>query len=190
MSARASALVAVILNQSSTDCQSGNIDNDTGPDHNDAMMINRLYIVFLGLLMAVFVGVGIAAFYHAPQAPDYTAAHQVSPTDSPNPEQEKAIQAEQQAYDVTRQAYDRNVSLLALTAALVLVALGLSLFAPVVIMGDSLLLGGVFTLAYSTIRGFGTDDISRFLIVSASLAVAIAISYLKFIRPRQAASKK
>jgi uncharacterized membrane protein len=149
------------------------------------MMITRLYTLFLGLLIAVFVGVGIAAFYHAPKAPDYLPPARTASGVPTDPAQDKAYQDATTRYDAARQAYDRNVSLLALGAALILVTLGLSLLAPIAVLGDSLLLGGIFTLAYGTIRGFGTDDINRFLIVSASLAVAIAISYLKFIRPHQ-----
>ncbi len=59
----------------------------------------------------------------------------------------------------------------------------------VTIMGDSLLLGGVFTLGYSIIRGFGTDNTFRFLLVATGLIVAMIIGYLKFIRPLQAAEK-
>jgi hypothetical protein len=149
-----------------------------------AMMITRLYTVFLGLLIAVFVGVGIAAFYHAPQAPDYPNVPSRTESPAPDPSQDKAYQQAMDHYTTLQQAYDRNVSLLALGAALILVTLGLSLFATVAVIGDSLLLGGVFTLAYGTIRGFGTDDINRFLIVTASLVIAMAISYIKFIRPR------
>jgi hypothetical protein len=151
------------------------------------MMITRLYTLFLGLLIAVFVGVGIAAFYPAPKAPVYPAP--ASPSAAPDPAREQSFQDAMTRYESVRQAYDRNVSLLALAAALVLVTLGLSLFASVAVIGDSLLLGGVFTLAYGTFRGFGTDDINRFLIVTASLVIAIAISYLKFIRPRQTGQK-
>jgi hypothetical protein len=149
------------------------------------MMITRLYTLFLGLLLAVFVGVGIAAFYPAPKAPEYPSITKSAPEAAPDPVQEQRYRQDMAAFTKTQQTYDRNVSLLALGAALIVVTLALSLFAHVTIIGDSLLLGGVFTLAYSTIRGFGTDDLNRFLIVAAGLAMAMAISYVKFIRPHQ-----
>jgi hypothetical protein len=151
--------------------------------YNADMMITRLYTLFLGLLIAVFVGVGIAAFYHAPKAPEYPPpVSQSGQSAAPDPALQKSYQEASDRYNAARRTYDRNVSLLALGAALVLVTLGLSFFASVAVIGDSLLLGGVFTLAYGTIRGFGTDDISRFLIVAASLVIAIAVTYVKFIR--------
>jgi hypothetical protein len=152
-------------------------------------MITRLYTLFLGLLLAVFVGVGIAAFYPAPKAPEYPSITKSAPEAQPDPAQEKQFRQDMDRYTQTQQTYDRNVSLLALGAALVIVTLALSVLAHVAIIGDSMLLGGVFTLAYSTIRGFGTDDLNRFLIVSASLVIAIAISYIKFIRAHQSATK-
>ncbi len=158
-------------------------------------MITRLYILFVGLLMALFVGVGIAAFYHGPTAPEYpTKLERSLPTAEDSAEQLK-IQAkydqDQKDYQAKLETYQRNVSLLAMAGAIILVLLGLTVLKNVSIINDSLLLGGVFTLIYSIVRGFGSgDDAFRFTLVTASLAIAITLGYIKLIKPMQTASKK
>jgi hypothetical protein len=53
-------------------------------------------------------------------------------------------------------------------------------------MADGILLGGVFTAAYSIIRGLMSEDSRfRFLIVAVGLAIALILGYLKFIRPKE-----
>jgi hypothetical protein len=87
--------------------------------------------------------------------------------------------------------YSRNVSIIALIAAVLMMVLSLTLFKQITIIADGLLLGGVLTLAYSVIRGFSSnDDMVRFLVVSASLLVALTLGYIKFVKPLKKTSKK
>jgi hypothetical protein len=87
--------------------------------------------------------------------------------------------------------YNRNVSLLTLVAAVLLLAIGLTIFRATALMADGLTLGAVFTLSYSIVRGFGTDDNSfRFLVVTAGLAVALVLGYVKFVRPQLKPAKR
>jgi hypothetical protein len=47
------------------------------------------------------------------------------------------------------------------------------------------LLGGVFAAAYSIIRGLMSENTQfRFIIVVIGLAIALALGYIKFIRPK------
>src|SRR5262245_16343899 len=123
-------------------------------------MITKLYTVFLGLLIALFVGVGIAALYPGPKAPDYQVV-ETPAKDTPAPDSAKRIrESERQAkqYQLDSEDYNRNVSLLALGAAVILLAFALTVLRRVEILGDGLTLGAVFTLIYSIIRGFGSGD--------------------------------
>jgi hypothetical protein len=53
-------------------------------------------------------------------------------------------------------------------------------------IADGILLGGVFTTMYSIIRGLMSEDSQfRFLIVVIGLGIALALGYIKFIRPRE-----
>ena len=153
-------------------------------------MITRLYVLFFGLLLALLVGVGIGAFYHAPKPPTYPVMLEKS---SPTPDTVEDMRTRQQyeqdskQYQTSRNTYDRNVSLVALLAAIILVTLGLTALKAMPVINDALLLGGTFTLIYSIMRGFGAgDDTFRFLVVLVSLAVAVVLGYLKLIKPMEA----
>lgn len=158
------------------------------------MLIRYVYIVFIGLLLAVFVGVGIAAFYKGPKAPEYPVSLKY-----PEFEQTKDVpatvsaqrradmeenDAKQKEFQVKREEYDRNVSIISLIAAVIMLVLSLTSFKKILVIADGVLLGGVLTLGYSIVRGFGSnDDIFRFLVVSAGLLVAMGLGYIKFVRP-------
>lgn len=158
------------------------------------MLIKYVYIVFIGLLLAAFVGVGIAAFYKGPKPPEYPVSLKY-----PEFEQTKDVPAtisaqrrvdmeendrKQKEFTERNQEYNRNVSIIALVAAIVMLILSLTLFKQILVIADGLLLGGVLTLGYSIIRGFGSnDDTFRFLVVSAGLVVALVLGYIKFVKP-------
>ena len=68
-------------------------------------------------------------------------------------------------------------------AAVGMLMLSLTLLKQTPTIADSVLLGGVLTLGYSVIRGFGSnDDKVRFLVVSASLIIALILGYIKFVK--------
>lgn len=151
------------------------------------MLLRYVYILFVGLLVATFVGVGIAAFYKGPTPPDYsTYPYKSAPSASESAEIERE-QAEQdrefKEFTKLDQNYNKNVSMIALAAAIIILVLSLTLVKQIQLISDGLLLGGVLTLLYSIVRGFSSnDDIFRFLVVSAGLIAALFIGYLKFVR--------
>ena len=158
------------------------------------MLIKYVYIVFVGILLAAFVGVGIAAFYKGPKAPEYpseisypTIERPGQPIDATAEAKRVELQKEHDAkfkvFQTENEIYQRNVSIIALIAAVVMLVVSLTLVKQILVIADGLLLGGVLTLAYSVIRGFGSnDDMVRFLVVSASLLVALILGYIKFVR--------
>src|SRR4051812_46813679 len=96
------------------------------------MIIKIFYTIFIGILLALFVGVGTAAFYNEPQYPDYPASlkyAQEPPYDSSSPRKATSsteLQIEQEKYDkVTktyeekRKVYQRNVSIITLIASVI-----------------------------------------------------------------------
>lgn len=53
-------------------------------------------------------------------------------------------------------------------------------------IADGVLLGGVLTLLYSIVRGFGSQDtMFRFVVVSIGLVIALLLGYIKFIKPNK-----
>jgi hypothetical protein len=156
------------------------------------MTLKLLYTLLIGIFVAVFVGVGIAAFYPQLKYPEQPVSMKYG---YPQPEKDgkmsEEAKAEMEKYDqaqkdfqVKSQTYNRNVSILALVFSIVIVIISLTLFKKIYLIADGLLLGGVLTLLYSVIRGFGSDDnIFRFIVVSVGLVVSLFLGYVKFIVP-------
>lgn len=154
--------------------------------------IEIIYTFFVGILVAVFVGVGIAAFYEAPKEPTYPAILKVystpvemgttSTTSARLEKEQKKFDQLQEVFQKQMNTYNRNVSIIALIAAIILSSVSITYFKNLHVIADGLLLGGVITLLYSVVRIFGSgDDKIRFVVVSIGLFVALALGYKKFI---------
>lgn len=159
------------------------------------MAIKLIYTIFLALLVSLFVGLGISSFYPGPKAPDYpqTFTNQKEACNcQPTAEEIAAIRAfeqEQKNYMEKEQVYSRNVSIISLIAAIIILVSSLTLLNRIKMIADGILLGGVFTTAYSIMRGLMSEDSQfRFIIVTVGLLIALALGYIKFIRPKEAVS--
>lgn len=156
-------------------------------------MLKIAYSFFLGILLAIFVGVGIAAFYTQPTMPKWPTELNVV-GDKQTPEQQKLqkeYNAKEEAWNEKMKPYNRNVSIATLAAAVLFVAASLSFERKIKVLADGVMLGGVFTLLYSMGRGFASQDSKySFVVSSIGLAVAFALGYMRFIRPEQLAKSK
>lgn len=156
-------------------------------------MIKYIYSVFLGLLLAIFVGVGISVFYQQPEQPKYPTDISYSQKEPTNEQlaKEKAYNVAQDAWNEKMKPYNRNVSIMALIAAVALVAVGLAMGDHAKVIADGIMFGGVFTLIYSLIRGFMSSNTKySFMVVSVALVTVIALGYLKLIRPHEQLPKE
>lgn len=145
-------------------------------------MLKYFYVFFLGLFIALFVGTGISVFYTAPKSPDAPQAV-MYPSKEPTAEEKQAqadFDAAQKQFQAVFSVYNRNVSIITIIFAVLLLIISFALF-KIDIVTDGLLLGGVFTLLYSIIRGLmANDNIYRFIVVSVGLLVTIVLGYFKF----------
>ena len=179
-------ILVVILSLHNKGKQTMNKENNT--------ILELLYTLLVGVFIAIFVGVGIAAFYPQPKYPEYPTSMKYG---FPEPEKDREISEEyklemekyeqkEKDFQIKTQTYNRNVSILALISSIIIVVASLTLFKKIFLIADGLLLGGVLTLLYSVIRGFGSEDnIFRFLVVSVGLGVSLFLGYVKFIRPKK-----
>lgn len=163
------------------------------------MLLRYVYIVFLGIILAVFVGVGIAAFYIAPKYPEYPS--KLQRPYPPDPQKDATLSAEfqkeQEKYDATykdfqkkNELYSKNVSIIALVFAVIFLIFSLLFANKLLLIADGMLLGGVLTLLYSIVRGFESgDEKFRFVVVSIGLVIALILGYLKFIKTSLAKDK-
>lgn len=162
-------------------------------------MLKVIYAFFVGLLLSIFVGVGVSAFYPAPKLPEHPEILS-APSKAPTMEQSEAQIDAQREYDREYKeyqnvsaTYNRNVSIIVLIAAIIFVSVSLLFESKIKVIADGILLGGIFTLIYSIGRSFESSDSKyTFLVVSIGLVIALLLGYLRFIRPQEqtAARKK
>jgi hypothetical protein len=136
-------------------------------------MIKLAYTVFVSLLLTILLGVGIAAFYPAPEQPKPT----VAPVVMSYPDNTWEV------YNEARMAYNRNVSTIAIVFAVTFLVLGLYGMKWLPWLTDGFILGGVFSLGYSIVRSFESkDDVFRFLVVAASLGATLVVGQLRLAK--------
>jgi len=149
-------------------------------------VLKIVYTFFLGIILALFVGLGIRTFYAPPEPPQFPTSQitKANPTDEELAEQAKQQQEYErafQAYDEQNSIYNRNVSTISLVASVALLALSLLLEKRNRVLANGILLGGLFTLLYSIGRGFASQDtLMTFIAVSVGLAVALFLGYRRF----------
>lgn len=158
-------------------------------------MLKVLYTIFLAIMLAFFIGLGIEAFYATPKNPEYPNSLQYNSKSltEMTPEMQKL----QQDYDQSMKdwqkdngVHSRNTSMIAVVFSVLILVLSLTLLNKINILSDGFLLGGLLTLLYAIIRGFGSDDNKfRFLLVTVGLLVALVLGYIKFIKPSKAELK-
>lgn len=148
-------------------------------------LLRLVYTFFLGLIIALFVGMGISTFYAAPTMPDYPI--QTAPAMDSSPESKEFIKTQQEydekykKFDKESQVYHRNVSIISLVGAVALVALGLVSERKNRVIANGILMGGIFVLIYSIGRGVASTDTKyTFIAVCISLAVVLYLGYRRF----------
>ncbi len=164
------------------------------------MILKFIYTLFIGILLALFVGFGIAAFYEEPKYPELPLSMKYArplypeaaeSTQSAQILKEQIEQEKRQAdYQKNLQLYNRNVSVVGLISAVIFMIISILLIKNLLLISDGVLLGGVFTLLYSIGRGFSTNDSKfQFIAVTIGLIISLILGYIKFIKPAQRKQK-
>ncbi|MFH1827566.1 MAG: hypothetical protein ABH812_04060 [bacterium] len=156
------------------------------------MVLKFIYTLFIGFLFATLVGVGISAFYESPKPPIYPTALSVPCKENIDNEEfndltikQGKFDNEQKTFQEKEQIYNRNISIIAIIASILTLLISLTLFKKILVIADGLLLGGVLTILYGIIRGFGSgNDKFRFIIVLIGFIVSLILGYIKFIKPQ------
>lgn len=157
------------------------------------MILKFIYTLFIGILLALFVGFGIAAFYEEPRYPEppvslrYPALsiQETKPATSSSLTIQEQIKQEglEKKYQKSIEDYNRIVSTIGIISAIIYLILSLLFVKNLQILSDSLLLGGVFTLLYSIGRGFGSHDSKfQFITVAIGLVISLYLGYIKFVK--------
>jgi uncharacterized membrane-anchored protein YhcB (DUF1043 family) len=152
------------------------------------MLAKILYKLFLALMIALFIGFGIAVFYEAPKEPDYPVELQNAKNELTTEQKavEKSFEAQQRDYQDKFEIYSRNVSAIAIAFSIVLLIIGLMTFIKIEILRDGILFAGIMVLVYGIIRSFMSDNSKyQFAVVSIGLLITIILGYLKFIKEQK-----
>ena len=157
----------------------------------DNKILKLVYTFFLGLLLAIFVGVGINTFYAPPEAPKYPTELNTYGKDL-NEEQitkQREFETKEQAYNETMKPYNRNVSIITLIIAVIFLTISLVYEKKMKIISDGVMLGGLFTLLYSLGRGFASENSKYvFIVVSVGLVVVLYLGYHRFVHEHRPAN--
>jgi hypothetical protein len=152
---------------------------DAGMDNK---ILTLVYTFFLGLMLALFVGLGISTFYESPKPPEYPITLETKAEQTPaDTAKIQKYESEIRDYEKVSQTYNRNVSIIALVSAVILLAISLAFERYNAVIANGVLLGGLFTLLYSIGRGFASQDSKMtFVTVSVGLIIAIYLGYRRF----------
>jgi len=156
------------------------------------MILKIIYTIFLALMVALFVGLGIDAFYPGPSEPEYPLElERLDPLSPEAKELKVEFEKKQRQFEKDFKIHSRNVSLISLMAAILILVSSLTFLARTKTIAEGVLLGGVFITCYAIIQGMMTDDSRfRFWVVCAGLLIALVLGYVKFIKPQEKPAKK
>lgn len=154
------------------------------------MIIKLIYTLFLGIILATFVGVGVSTFYPEPEWPEPSEQIEKGYLEDEISEETRAAQAEYdqqlKAHDERLQAYNQTASIIILSLAILFLVVGVSQAHKIDVLADGVLLGGIFTFLYGVGRGVAAgDEIFRFVVISIGLAAALTLGYFRFAKPEQ-----
>lgn len=151
-------------------------------------MLRYIYIFFVGLFLAIFVGMGVEFFYESPKGPEEPSWYGSSmsgkfePSEAQRKEEEEYSRKMREFEKTTMSDHNRNVSIIVLSCAVLILAISLIMESRLGIIADGLLLGGIFTLFYGIARGIAVDSNKfRFLVATIGLGVTIILGYMKFV---------
>jgi hypothetical protein len=156
------------------------------------MILKLIYTLFLALIVALFVGLGIDAFYPGPSVPQEPVGIIYDKMEClTQEEKDTRLDFEQAQRDFVEASkpYNRNASIITIISAVIILIISLTLLNKIKMIADGILLGGVFTTIYGIIRGLMSEDTKfRFIIVTVGLIIALVLGYIKFIKNQEKSS--
>lgn len=155
-------------------------------------ILKLVYTFFLGLLLAIFIGVGINTFYPGPKAPVFPSELNTygKELNADEIQTQKQWDKAMEKHNNLMKPYNRNVSLIALTASVILLSVSLAYEKKIKVMADGVMLGGLFVLLYSLGRGFASENSKYvFVVVTVGLATVLYLGYHRFVKAHEPISK-
>jgi hypothetical protein len=165
-------------------------------------ILQALYALFLGGIITAFLVVGLNTFYPAPDVnAEQLAALEEEERElfaCPQGEFDCELTASEQAelrqlqierealweeQDEARRDWSRVAGLVLIGLATLLLALSLIRWDRAIVLGNGLLLGGLFTMVGGIgLTIAGGEGIDRFLVLALALGLTVGLGYLRFAR--------
>lgn len=164
--------------------------------------LQTIFSFFLGLMVVAFIGVGVNTFYESP-----AETHKQQLQDLQRQRDELRVRAKGHDLDTAQQAemdrivaeenalrrtiddemkgWARVTSIILVLFATLVMSVSLVRNEQLRVLGNGLLLGGLFTMVYGV--GwviFSGSSVTRFAVMAFALVVAIGLGYVKFVRQR------
>ena len=166
-------------------------------------VLQAIFSLFLGLMVLAFIGVAVNTFYPSPaelheqqkrdlqqQVDALKLATSGRSLDTAQQAEMDRLVAEQNALqrtiDAETEGWARVTSVILVAFATLVMGVSLVRGEQLRVIGNGLLLGGLFTMIYGV--GwvvFSGRSIIRFTVLAFALAVAIGLGWLKFVRGRR-----
>jgi hypothetical protein len=144
-------------------------------------VLKIIFTLFIGVMVALFVGFGIEAFYPSPVYPDIVWQENMTAA------QDAAMQAAQTAYDESVRLHNQIVSIVVTAVAVIVMVGSMFLEKRNRTLTNGLLLGGLFSLVYGSTVGFSAGSaLVTFLTVGIGLIAVIVVGVRRFSPSREA----
>lgn len=172
--------------------------DSTSRDH--AAGLQTIFAIFLGLMVTAFAGVGLYTFYPSPDQAftervlalnrqELAIRNAVAPDELSADDRRRIQQIQDELARIedtqrgARERWGRRTSIALIALATLAMVLSLVRGVQLPAISNGLLLGGVFTMVYGVGWIIVTDgSMARFFVVTAALAITLALGYLRFVR--------
>ncbi len=164
-------------------------------DRTESRILRTVYTLFLGALIALLVGLGVAAVHPAPEAPESSpalvAAQETRELTPAEQEQWAEHLRERDVWEERSVRHSRDVGVVTLIGSVLLLVLSLLVERRRPVLADGILLGGLFTLLHSVVRSLiSQDTLVTFGVVTLALALTLYVGYRRFVdRPTDAGER-
>lgn len=161
--------------------------------------LNIVLTIVIGILIAGFIGLGISAFYSAPERPSHsenilTPGSSLFDSSDSQIEELKNVITDNNNYKSANDRYSRTVSVISLIAAIWILLIVLAFFQKASLLKNGLLLGSAIVLLYSIWRSIvGGGIVLQFVTVAVGIAAILGFSYfisIKLVRIPEISSQQ
>ena len=155
-------------------------------DRTQTRTMGTVYALFLGALIALFVGLGVGTVHPGPRepeaSPELVAAQEVRELTAEEQQQWAEPLVEREEWEEQSMRHSRDVGVATLVVAVGLLGLGLLVERRGPVLANGILLGGLFTLLHSVVRSLiSQDTLVTFGVVTVSLVLVLFLGYRRFV---------